>query len=260
MAEELSVATWNVNSVRARLPHLLDWLRSARPDVLALQELKVAAEEFPAAAFEELGYAALVNGQKTYNGVALLSRRPLEAPQAGLAEHEGDPQARVVAATVAGVRIVDVYVPNGQERGSEKFAYKLRWLDGLAQALAGRPADEPLVVLGDFNIAPEARDIHDPAYYAETILFTDEERAALRRLLDLGLVDLFRRFHDEPKLYSWWDYRMNAFRRNLGARIDLLLATPSLAERALSCDVDRAPRALEKPSDHAPVVARFRLA
>ncbi len=256
--EGLVVATWNVNSIKVRLAHVLDWIEQHQPDVLALQEIKTVADDFPQDAFAARGYQAAVHGQKTYNGVALLTRRPLEDVQRGIPEHAGDEQARIVSGVVHGLRIVDVYVPNGQAVGSDKYAYKLQWLAALERHIAGRHRpDEPLVVLGDFNIAPEPRDVYDPDLFAGEVLFSDAERASFARLVAWGFTDLFRRFHDAGKLYSWWDYRMGAFRRNLGARIDHILVTSSLAERALSCEIDKAPRKLDKPSDHAPVVARF---
>ncbi len=251
----MRIATWNVNSLKVRLPAVLDWLAAHRPDVIGLQELKLTEADFPRDALRAAGYEAVVLGQKTYNGVALLARAPLEDPAAGLPELDWDPAARAVAATVGGIRFLNLYVPNGQEVGTDKYAYKLRWLDDLARHLeAAHSPDRPLVLLGDFNLIPEERDAYDPQEFRFSILFTDEERARLRRLLDWGLADLFRRCDDAPKRYSWWDYRMNAFRRNLGARIDLVLATGPVAERVVAAEIDVEPRRGEKPSDHAPVV------
>ena len=252
----MRIATWNVNSLKVRLPALLDWLAARRPDVIGLQELKLTEADFPRDALRAAGYEAVVAGQKTYNGVALLARAPLalEQPAVGLPELAWDPAARAVAATVGGIRCLNLYVPNGQEVGTDKYAYKLRWLDDLARHLeaAHRP-DQPLVLLGDFNLIPEERDAYDPQEFRFSIMFTDEERARFRRLGGWGLVDLYRRCDDAPKRYSWWDYRMNAFRRDLGARIDLLLATAPVAARAVAAEIDVEPRRAEKPSDHAPV-------
>lgn len=250
----MRIATWNVNSLKVRLPALLDWLASHRPDVIGLQELKMTEADFPRDALREAGYEALVLGQKTYNGVALLSRGPLEAPVLGLPELSWDDAARVVGATVAGIRVLNLYVPNGQELGTEKYAYKLRWLDGLVRHLETQQRkDQPLVLLGDFNLIPDERDVYDPQEFRFSIMFTDEERARFARLTGFGLIDLYRRLDDAPKRYSWWDYRMNAFRRNLGARIDLLLGTAPVAARVTAAEIDVEPRRREKPSDHAPV-------
>lgn len=253
-----SIATWNVNSIKMRSTAVAAWLRAAAPDLLAIQELKSTEDGYPRQAFEEIGYLSAVHGQKTWNGVSILSRAPLDDIRRGLPEMEDDPQARFVSTRAGETAVVNVYVPNGAEVGSDKYAYKLRWLDALARHIEARyRPDDRLVIVGDFNIAPDERDIHDPEAFKDQVLFSEPERAALGRLLDWGLVDLFRRFHDEGGLYSWWDYRMAAFRRNLGARIDLILATKPLADRAISCEIDVAPRKLEKPSDHTPVLARF---
>ncbi len=258
MAGPVTIATWNVNSIKVRLPQALEWLRERRPDLLALQELKTQTANFPAAAFAEAGYHVAVHGQKTYNGVALLSRRPLQDVQIGLPELAGDDQARIISGVLDDIRVVNVYAPNGQDVGTDKYAYKLAWFDALARRFAEKHAPgERLLVLGDFNVAPEERDVYNADVFRGQILFSDPERAAVKSLLDWGLVDLFRRFHPEEKLFSWWDYRMNAFRRNLGARIDLILASPSLASEAIACDIDKAPRRAPQPSDHAPVVAVF---
>lgn len=253
-----SVATWNVNSIKMRSAAVAAWLRDASPDLLAIQELKSTEEGYPRTFFEEIGYISAVHGQKTYNGVSILSRLPLEDLQRGIPELEDDPQARFLSGRLGSTAIINVYVPNGAEVGSEKYAYKLRWLDALARHIEARyRPDDRLVIVGDFNIAPDERDIYDPVAFKDQVLFSEPERAALERLLDWGLVDLFRRFHDEGGIYSWWDYRMAAFRRNLGARIDLILATRVLAEAAISCEIDPGPRKLEKPSDHTPVLVRF---
>jgi exodeoxyribonuclease-3 len=257
--ERLRVATWNVNSLRVRVPHLSAWLESTPIDVLALQETKLTDAEFPAGELAALGLTGVWHGQKTYNGVALLARQPVSEVLKGMPGF-ADEQARVVAATVAGIRIVDVYVPNGQSVGSEKYAYKLRWLAALRDFLKGEIARHPeLLLLGDCNIAPEDRDVHDPKAWEGQVLVSPAERAALGEVCALGLEDLFRRFEQAERSFSWWDYRAAAYRRNAGLRIDLILATPALAARCTACDIDRAPRGWERPSDHTPVIATFDL-
>jgi exodeoxyribonuclease-3 len=251
------IATWNVNSLRVRLPHLLDWLATNPTDVVALQETKLPDADFPHAELATLGYEVAYSGQRTYNGVALLSRRGLADVVAGIPGFE-DEQRRVLAATIAGVRVIDVYVPNGQAVASEKYEYKLRWLAALRDYVAAELArHRRLVILGDYNIAPEDRDVHDPKAWEGSVHVSEPERAALRALLDAGLVDCFRRFEQPDRSYSWWDYRTFAFRRNAGLRIDLILASGELAEKCVACHIDKAPRKLERPSDHAPVVAAF---
>ena len=258
MSGPLRVASWNVNSLRVRQQQVLDWLAQHEPDVLALQETKLADEGFPAEAFREAGYHALYSGQKTYNGVALLSRQPAGDDVATALPGVEDPQKRLLAATYGDLRVVNLYVPNGQEVGSDKFDYKLDWLGRLAGYLEGQLAAHPrLVVVGDFNIAPGPEDVHDPELWEGRVLFSEPERAALGKLLDLGLTDTFRLFDQEAGSYSWWDYRMNAFRRNRGLRIDLILASGPLTESCRGSTIDREPRGWERPSDHAPVVADF---
>jgi exodeoxyribonuclease-3 len=253
----MRVATWNVNSLRVRMPHLKDWLAANPVDVVALQETKLDDANFPQAEIAALGLQAAFSGQRTYNGVALLAKSALEDVVAGIPGFE-DEQKRVLAATVGGVRIIDLYVPNGQAVGSDKYAYKLRWLDALRGYVAAELARHPrLVVLGDYNIAPEDRDVHDPKAWEGSVHVSEPERAALRSLLAVGLEDCFRRFEQPEKSYSWWDYRMMAFRRNAGLRIDLILASPALAQKCGACHIDRSPRKLERPSDHAPVLATF---
>lgn len=253
----MKLATWNVNSLRVRLPQLQDWLAASPVDVIGLQELKLPDEDFPRDAIEALGLHAAWYGQKTYNGVALLARQPLEDVEYGIAGFD-DPQRRVIAATVGGVRVVNVYVPNGQAVGSDKYAYKLDWLRRLRKYVADSLARHPLfAIIGDYNIAPEDRDVHDPAKWEGSVHVSPPEREALGELMALGLADAFRLFEQPPDTYSWWDYRMGGFRRNHGLRIDLVLASEALARRCIGCHVDRAPRAWERPSDHAPVVASF---
>lgn len=255
----MKIATWNVNSLRVRLPQLEAWFRTSPVDVLALQETKTEDEKFPHMECTALGVNAVFCGQRTYNGVALLAKQPLSDVVPGIAEF-ADEQKRVLAATVDGVRVINVYVPNGQTVGSEKFAYKLRWLEALREYLRAELARHPrLVVLGDFNIAPEDRDVHDPRAWEGSVHVSEPERIALRELFGLGLVDVFRRFEQPEKSFSWWDYRMMAFRRNNGLRIDLILASQALAERCTACVIDREPRRAERPSDHAPVTAEFTL-
>lgn len=253
----MKIATWNVNSLKVRLPHVLDWMHEHRPDVVALQETKTTDDKFPAAAIAEAGYTVVYAGQKTYNGVAILSRKTAGEV---LTDIEGlaDPDRRILAATVDGVRVINLYVVNGREVGSEKYAYKLHWLEAVTGFVRAELARfERVVVLGDFNIAPEDRDVHDPEAWHEKILCSTPERDALRRLLDLGLRDTFRLFEQEEKSFSWWDYRAAGFRRNLGLRIDLILASGEMARNCRACSIDVAPRRLPRPSDHTPVVATF---
>lgn len=251
----MKLATWNINSIRQRLPHVLAWLEANQPDVLALQEIKTEADKFPLAEVEATGYHCVLDGQKAYNGVALISREAPADVVRGMPDF-ADEQRRVLAATYAGVRIINVYVPNGQSVGSDKYRYKLDWLDALAGYLRAELARYPeLAVVGDFNIAPEDRDVHDPEAWRDQVLCSGPEREKLRALVDLGLVDVFRLFDQPDKAYSWWDYREMAFRRNRGLRIDLILASPALAGRCSASLIDREPRKLDKPSDHAPVVA-----
>jgi exodeoxyribonuclease III len=254
----MKLATWNVNSLKVRLPHLADWLARAQPDALCLQELKLEDAKFPRAELEAAGYRAAFSGQKTYNGVAILSRgEPLDVGTGipGFA----DEQKRVIAATVGDVRVVCVYCPNGQAVGSEKYDYKLRWYEALKDYLAAELQRHPrLAVAGDFNVAPEDRDVHDPKAWEGQVHVSEPERAAWRALLALGLKDTFRLFEQPEKIYSWWDYRMMGFRRNAGLRIDQILVSAELEKRCIACSVDKEPRKLERPSDHAPVTAEFR--
>ncbi|ACB33515.1 exodeoxyribonuclease III Xth [Leptothrix cholodnii SP-6] len=249
----MKLATWNVNSLSVRLPQLLDWLVSAQPDALVLQETKLTDDKFPAAELLAAGYHAVWHGQKTYNGVALLSRTPAVDVVRNIPALD-DPQARVIAGTVDGVRVIGGYFPNGQAPDSEKFVYKMGWLTALEAWLQTElAAHTQLVLMGDFNIAPEDRDVYDPVAWAGQIHCTPEERAHFQALVGLGLVDAFRLFEQPPKSWSWWDYRNLAFRKNQGLRIDHVLVGEALKARVTACQIDKAPRKNERPSDHAPV-------
>ncbi|HTP94866.1 MAG TPA: exodeoxyribonuclease III [Burkholderiales bacterium] len=253
----MRVATWNVNSLKVRLPQLLDWLRLRQPDVVCLQETKLEDAKFPTAEIDAAGYRALYCGQKTYNGVAILSRDPATDPLTAL-PGRADEQKRLLAASVGGVRIVCAYVPNGQSVDSDKYRYKLDWLAALTGWLGAELVRHPkLVLAGDYNIAPEERDVHDPRAWEGQVLFSAPEREAFQRLLALGLKDSFRLFEQAPGSFTWWDYRLNAFRRKLGLRIDHILASEALAPLCRACSIDIEPRRNERPSDHAPVVAEF---
>jgi exodeoxyribonuclease III len=250
----MRIASWNVNSLKVRLPQVEQWCRDAQPDVLALQETKLEDDKFPREAIEALGYHVAYAGQKTYNGVAILARAPLEDVVAGVPGFD-DPHKRVLAATVDSVRIVDLYVVNGQSVGSEKYAWKLKWLEAVTEYLrAELRRHAKLVVLGDFNIAPDDRDVHDPDAWRDQVLCSEPERAALRGILDLGFADSFRVFVEDAGHFSWWDYRQAAFRRNLGLRIDLILASEALRDHLSAASIDRTPRTWERPSDHTPVL------
>lgn len=253
------IATWNVNSLKVRLPQALDWLGQHQPDILALQETKLPDPDFPTLDIANAGYQSLFAGQKTYNGVAILSRLPASDTVTDLPGMD-DPQRRVLGATVGSVRVLNLYIPNGQAVGSDKYAYKLAWLDRLTAWVETELVDHPhLVVLGDYNIAPEDRDVHDPIAWAGQVLCSEPERMAFRRLLDLGLQDAFRLFPQAEGCFTQWDYRAAAFRRNMGLRIDHILVSPALAAACTACWIDQAPRRLERPSDHVPVIAEFNL-
>jgi exodeoxyribonuclease-3 len=253
----MKVAAWNVNSLKIRLAHLLEWAGRAQPDVICLQELKLEEAKFPRDELAAAGYQAAVLGQKTYNGVAILSKRPMADVTTGIPGFD-DEQRRVIAATVDGVRVICVYCPNGQAVGSDKYAYKLRWFTALRVYVAEELKRHPqLLLAGDFNIAPEDRDVHDPKAWEGQVHVSEPERAALRSLTELGLKDSFRMFEQPEKSYSWWDYRMMGFRRNAGLRIDHILVSPALAQRCTASIIDKEPRKLERPSDHAPVMAEF---
>lgn len=253
----MKLATWNVNSLKVRLPHLMEWLTANPVDVVCLQETKQQDSDFPHAELLAAGYHSAYAGQKTYNGVAILSRAPLCDVQYGIPDF-ADEQKRVIAATVNGIRVVCVYIPNGQSLDSDKYQYKLQWLAALKTWLQNELTRFPkLALLGDFNIAPEDRDVYDPAGWAGNVLVSEPERDAFQGLLQLGLRDAFRLFEQAEKSYSWWDYRMLAFRRNMGLRIDHILISGAL--QCSSCLIDKAPRKLERPSDHTPVVAELQL-
>jgi exodeoxyribonuclease-3 len=255
----MKLATWNVNSLKVRLPQVLDWAGRHRPDVLCLQETKLQNDRFPAMELRAAGYEPLANGQKTYNGVAILARLAARDEATAIPGFT-DEQKRVLAATIGGVRVICAYVPNGESIASEKYRYKLSWLEAfrgwLGQELSRHPR---LAVLGDFNVAPEDRDVHDPKAWEGQVLFSEPERAAFRNLTGIGLSDAFRLFPQPEQSYTWWDYRMNAFRRKMGLRIDHILLSEDLAKRCTSCTIDVEPRKAERPSDHAPVIAELDL-
>lgn len=255
----MKIASWNVNSLKVRLEQVLDWMEHQRPDVLGLQETKLTDEKFPTEAIEAAGYHVAYAGQPTYNGVALIAR---EQPLDIITEIPDfpDEQKRVIAATVGEVRLINLYVVNGKEVGSDKFDYKLAWLAAVRNWIADEMTHhDKLVVMGDFNIAPDDRDVHDPAAWREKILRSTPEREALKAILDLDLHDSFRLFEQPESIFSWWDYRAAAFRRGLGLRIDLLLCSRALKAACTTSYVDAEPRRNERPSDHAPAVAEFHL-
>lgn len=253
----MKIASWNVNSLRVRLQQVLEWLSANPVDVLAMQETKTQDDAFPLEAIEGAGYQAVFSGQKTYNGVAILSRKTATDIDTDIPQLE-DPQRRILAATIGGYRILNLYVVNGSEVGSDKFDYKLNWLQKITDYVCDQVAIyKDFIILGDFNIAPMDADVHDPELWRERILCSTSEREALQRLMDCGFVDTFRLFDQPPKLFSWWDYRGGGFRRNHGLRIDLILASHKLAGQCTQSVIDIEPRTWERPSDHAPVVAEF---
>ncbi len=251
------IASWNVNSLKVRLPHVLAWVDGAQPDVLALQETKLTDDRFPVQELADEGYHSVFSGQKTYNGVAILSREEALDPVTDIPGLD-DPQRRILAVTVGEVRIVNLYVVNGSEVGSEKFEYKLHWLEQVTAWLAREIEEfENVIVLGDFNIVPDDRDVHDAESWREKILCSTPEREALGKILELGFQDTFRLFEQAERTWSWWDYRMNAFRRKMGLRIDLILASKAMSQRCTASYVDIEPRRQDRPSDHAPAIAEF---
>jgi exodeoxyribonuclease III len=255
----MKLATWNVNSLKVRLPQVLEWIGRHNPDALCLQETKLDNPRFPTAEIEAAGYRALHNGQKTYNGVAIVSLDPSSETITEIPGFE-DPQKRVLAATIGGVRIINAYVPNGESTGSDKYQYKLKWLAAFRDWLKAELTQHPrLAVLGDFNVAPEDRDVHDPAAWEGNVLFSVPERNAFQELLAAGFKDAFRLFEQPERSFTWWDYRMNAFRRKMGLRIDHILLSEELAKACTACTIDIEPRQNERPSDHAPVIAELNL-
>jgi exodeoxyribonuclease-3 len=256
----MKIATWNINSIRMRVPRLVAWLEKCRPDVVCLQETKVVDEEFPFEPIRALGYECSVHGQKSYNGVAILSRTPAADLIKSLPGDDSDTQSRLLAAVAQSIRILNIYAPNGSEVGSDKYAYKLDWYRRLRNYLDSslKPADEVLIC-GDFNIAPEDRDVWDPEQWRDKILFSEPEKQAFRNLIDWGLCDAMRIHHQEGGLYTWWDYRAGAFHRGWGLRIDHILISAPLAKRCIAVEIDRNERKGEKPSDHAPVIATFEI-
>jgi exodeoxyribonuclease-3 len=251
----MKIATWNVNSLKVRLPHLLQWLGENPVDVLCVQETKMTDDKFPVSEINSAGYHVVYTGQKTYNGVAILSKHPIQDVVKNNPRY-ADEQQRIIAATIEGMRIICAYVPNGGTIESDKYVYKLAWLASLREWLQEEMrTHEQLAILGDYNIAPGDRDVHDPVAWAGQVLFSGPERKALDALVELGLCDSFRLFEQPEKSYSWWDYRQLAFRRNRGLRIDHILLSPKLAGRCTACAIDRNPRKWDQPSDHTPVVA-----
>jgi len=259
MAQNFQIATWNVNSLRVRLPQVLRWLHDAKPDVLALQELKLPEDEFPYDAFSEIGYSATVNAQKTWNGVAILARNPTKDVVTTFADFV-DPQKRLLAVTINDIRIVNVYIPNGESLTSEKFSYKLNWLKHFQEfLLLEKNKYQKIIILGDFNIAPENQDVYDATKAEGKILFSDTERDIFAELINMNFNDCFRLHAQAEKSLSWWDYRLNAFKRNMGFRIDHILASKKMADVCEKCFIDKDPRGWERPSDHTPVIAIFNL-
>ena len=253
----MKIATWNVNSLKVRLGHVLEWLAAHEPDVLVLQEIKQVTEAFPQDELADAGYEGIASGQKTYNGVAVISKKPATGAVTDFPGFD-DPQRRILAATIDDVRVINLYVPNGSEVGSDKYDYKLGWLGALRGFLKEELArHEKLVVLGDFNIAPADEDVYDAEKWGDGILCSPRERAALQELLQLGLTDVFREFDQPEKSFSWWDYRAAGFRRNAGLRIDLILTSGAMTASCRKSYIDKEPRGWERPSDHTPVVAEF---
>ncbi len=254
----MKIATWNVNSILARLPHVTRWLAAALPDVLCIQETKCSDDKFPLLDLQATGYDCVIFGQQAYNGVAILSRAGCASVQRGYPGDEATSHSRLLAVDVAGVRVINVYVPNGQAVGSEKYHFKLEWLKRLREFLdQSYDPSSQVLICGDFNVAPEDRDVHDPRLWQNRVLCSEPERAALQQVKAWGFTDTFRLHNEEAGHYSWWDYRAGAFRRNLGLRIDHVWASASLAARSKTTWIDKEPRAWERPSDHAPVIADF---
>ena len=253
----LKIATWNVNSLRVRLPQVLEWIKEHKPDVLALQETKLPDENFPIDEINQAGYECVFSGQRTYNGMAILSREKCKDIITDIPTLQ-DPQRRVLGVTVQGIRILDLYIPNGESVVSDKYVYKLNWLKHLREFLAEELKRYPkMILLGDFNIAPEDEDVYDPKAWENQVLFSEKERVAFQDILKLGFEDCFRLFTQPERSYTWWDYRMNAFRRKMGLRIDHILASKMLVPLCKHCEIDKIPRSWERPSDHTVVMADF---
>jgi len=254
----VKIATWNVNSIKVRIPHLVDWVKEAQPDIVLLQELKVLDQHFPRMTIDEMGYNMAMVGQKTYNGVAILSKMPIEVEHAFLPGDRSDEQARYVEAVIGDFRVASIYLPNGNPVETEKFSYKLSWLDRLIRHTQTLLAyEEPLVLGGDFNVCPSDDDVYDPAGFAEDALCRPESRARFRALCHLGLTDAVRAFHPQPHVYSYWDYQAGRWNRDEGLRIDHLLLSPQAADRLIAAGIDKGPRGMDKPSDHTPVWCQF---
>lgn len=254
----LTVATWNVNSIKARLPNILDWLREAGPDIVLMQELKCETEAFPALEIEDLGYNLAINGQKSWNGVAILSRRPLEDVECGLPGDDGDDQARYIEATVGDLRVASLYLPNGNPVDSEKYPYKLNWMDRLRDhAMALLETEQPFLLGGDYNVIPEPEDVYDPAGWESDALYKPETRRRFRAILHLGLTEAYRALHPEPGAYTYWDYKGRAWQADQGLRIDHFLLSPQAADRLIDCRIDKTPRGRPKASDHTPVICEL---
>jgi exodeoxyribonuclease-3 len=253
----MRIISWNINSLRRRQERFVNWLASTQPDIVCLQETKCTDEQFPVLDLKAAGYHSVFHGQKSYNGVAIVSKHEPREVRAALCDEEEDPQARVIAATIGGVRIYSIYAPNGQAVGSPAYDYKMRWYERLQNCLEGEKRDEPLIVCGDFNVAPKDEDVYDPDLWRGGIMCSDGEREAFEELCGIGLVDTLRLHHPEPGLFSWWDYRMLSFPKNRGLRIDAILATKSLAAQCTDAGIEREMRKGKEPSDHAPVWAEF---
>ena len=254
----MKIVSWNINSLRKRQERLLVWLAETQPDVVCLQETKCTDDQFPELALKSAGYHSAFHGQKSYNGVAILSKLEPRDVRPALCDEEVDPQARVIAATIGDVRVLSIYAPNGQSVGSPAYEYKLKWYSRLRKCvLKNEDVHAPLVVCGDFNVAPKDEDVHDPALWRDSIMCSDDERAAFETLCEIGLVDTLRIHRKEAGLFTWWDYRMLSFPKNLGLRIDAVLATKTLAERCKDVGIDREMRKGKEPSDHAPIWAEF---
>src|SRR5438874_101601 len=258
---KMKIATWNVNSILARLPHVMRWLEAEQPDVLCVQETKCTDDKFPSLELKTIGYDCVIFGQQSYNGVAVISKGGCaieQIVQRGYPNDDPAAQSRLLSLEIGGIHIVNVYIPNGQMVGSEKYQFKLEWLKRLRGFLdAGYDQNTPVLLCGDFNVAPEERDVHDPRLWQNRILFSEPERAALQHIKDWGFTDTFRLHTEAEGQYSWWDYRAGGFRRNLGLRIDHIWVSPPLAAKSTNIWIDKEPRGWERPSDHAPVVATF---